>query len=187
MIEDGTILDCGHAKDGLVGYSKLGSLGGKTMCEPCNESRKYDDYKPELLRTERRKLGECIGSSTLVGVMGFATVNGSCPKCGYDHVNNKTRATLWGDGIRAECAVDDCGGKLPIRDPFPIRHGNCCNILNMCSENAQHVVKTMPEVATDCEVEVVMLKKRERIRVVDERIPKGYLRHVCSGCGVFEP
>lgn len=185
MIADGAILDCGHPKNGEIGYAILGSLGGKTMCKPCNEARKQVNYNPELLRRERRKLSECIGSSTMVGVMGFAKINGPCPKCGHDHVADP-KCTRWGDG-RAECSVNGCGAQLPIKDPFPLGHGNCCSILNMCYENARHIVKIMPDVAADCEVEIVMLKDRERVRVVDERIPKGYRHHVCTGCGVYEP
>ena len=185
MIADGTLLDCGHEKDGEVGYSILGSLNNKTMCAPCNEQRKHNDYKPVVLRRERKSLADCIGTSTLVGVMGYATVNGHCPKCGHDHVADP-KCTRWGDGVRAECDVNDCGAQLPIKDPFPLDHVNCCSILNMCYENANHIVKIMTDVATDCEIEVVQLGGRERVRVVDERIPKGYRHHVCSGCGVYE-
>lgn len=153
------------------------------MCKPCNDARKRADYKTEVLRRERVNIADKIGSTTLVGVMGFAKVNGPCPKCGHDHVADP-KCTRWGDGIRAEC--DLCGAQLPIEDPFPLGHGNCCNILNMCTENAKHIIKIMPDVAADCEVEIVQLGNRERVRVVDARIPKGYRHHVCNGCGVYE-
>ena len=154
MIEDGTILNCGHPKDGLVGYSVLGSLGGRTMCKPCNDQRKRNDYKPETLRRERRNLADCIGSSTSVGTIPWP---------------------------------EDIERKRKTGSKFPMSHGNCCDILNMCTENADHIIKIMPDVAADCEVEIVLWGLRERVRIVDERIPKGYRHHVCNGCGVYEP
>jgi len=153
MIEDGTLLDCGHAKDGVVGYLVLGSLNNKTMCKPCNDQRKRDDYRPVLLRTERVNIAEKMGFSTLVGTI------------------------PWPEDIKREKETGS---------PFPLSHGNCCDILNMCSENADHIIETMPMVAADCEVEIVQFGKRERVRVVDARIPKGYLHHVCNSCGVYE-
>lgn len=154
MISEGTILDCGHPKNGEIGYSVLGSLGGKTMCAPCNDQRKRDDYKPVVLRRERVNLADKVGTSTSVGTIS------------------------WPEDIKRE---EETGSK------FPMSHGNCCAILNMCTENADHIIKTMPDVAADCEVEIVLLKDRERVRVVDERIPKGYRHHVCTCCGVYEP
>ena len=183
MIEDGTILGCGHEKVGAVGY--VIRHNSTTICSPCNRQQKKDAYRPEVLRRERRNLYDCIGCSTSVGVMGFATVVGPCPKCSHDHVADP-KCTRWGDGVRAECAVNECGAQLPVRDPFPMQHGNCCDILNMYTENANHIIKTMPDVAADCEVEIVELGGRERVRVIDARIPIGYKRHVCSTCKVYE-
>ena len=82
--------------------------------------------------------------------------------------------------------MNDCGAQLPVKDPFPLARGNCCDLLNMYTENAMHIIKTMPDVAADCEVEIVRVGKRERVRVVDERIPKDYRHHVCNSCGVYE-
>ena len=185
MIADGTLLGCGHEANGEVGYSVLGSLGGKTMCRPCNEQRKRADYSPRVLRRERRPLK--VGMSTLVGVMGFAEVSGPCPKCGHDHVA-EPKCTRWGDGVTAVCTVNECGGKLPVKDPFPLRSGNCCDILNMNSENVEEALKRWPGLNEDCEVEIIELKERgrERVRVVDSRVPASWRRHVCSGCGVYE-
>jgi hypothetical protein len=183
MIPDGTTLTCGHAKDGVAGYVKR--YNGDTLCMPCNEQRRRNAYRPEVLRRERRNLSECIGFTTLVGVMGFATVNGPCPKCGHDHVADP-KCTRWGDGVRAECSVNGCGAQLPVKDPFPLAYGNCCDILNMNSENAEHIVKIMPAVAVDCEVEIVKWGRRERVRVVDPRIPDGYKHHVCGTCNTYE-
>lgn len=71
-------------------------------------------------------------------------------------------------------------------DAFPKSHGNCCDVLNMCTENVDEALKRWPGLAVDCEVEVVEWKDRERIRVVDDRLPPGWLHHVCEGCGVYE-
>ena len=153
-IPDGQILDCGHPKDGEVGYVLLGK--GGVICSPCNDQRKRDAYKPVVLRRERVNIAEKMGFSTNVGTV------------------------LW---------PEDVERKKRTGSPYPLSHGNCCDILNMCSENADHIIQTMPDVAADCEVEIVRLTEggRERVRVVDERIPKGYRRHVCNGCGVYEP
>lgn len=184
MIEDGTLLDCGCEKDGYVGYVKEGGTG-KIVCRPCYMQRKRVEYKPVALRRERRDLKNCIGSTTLVGVMGFAEVDGPCPRCGHDHVTNP-KCTRWGDGVTAKCAVNDCGADLPVKDPFPLKRGNCCDILNMYTENADHIIEIMPDVAADCEVEIVELRGREWVRVVDPRIPAGYRRHHCPACHIYE-
>ena len=154
IIPDGAILDCGHAKDGSVGYSVLGSLGGKTMCAPCNDLRKRADYTPVVLRRDRVDIAKHIGLVTSVGVI------------------------PWPVDLKRE---------IETGSMFPMSHGNCCDLLNMCAENAEHIIKTMPDVAADCEVEIVRLRERNRVRVVDERIPKGYRHHVCNSCGVYEP
>lgn len=153
MIEDGTMLDCGHAKHWKTGYAVLGSLGGETMCTPCNGARKRNSYEPKVLRRERVSLEGRIGTSTSVGLI------------------------PWPEDIEQ---MQRTGSS------FPMSHGNCCAILNMYAENASHIIQTMPDVATDCEVEIVSLGGRERVRVVDARIPRGYLHHVCDACGVYE-
>ena len=150
-MEDGTILDCGHPKDGQVGYVLLGK--GGAICSPCNDQRKRDAYKPVVLRRERVNIADKMGFSTSVGTI------------------------LW---------PEDVERKKRTGSVYPLSHGNCCDILNMCSENADYVIKTMPEVAVDCDVEIVLLGKRERVRVVDERIPKDYCHHVCDTCEVYE-
>jgi len=184
MQEAKVMLDCGHEKDALVGYSILGSLGGMSICKPCNDIRKRIAYSPRVIRRERRPLK--VGMSTLVGVMGFAEVTGSCPKCGHDHVTDP-RCSRYGDGVTAICNVHDCGEKLPVKSPFPLRHGNCCDVLNMNSENVIEALKRWPGLAVNCEVEVVEWGDCERVRVVDSRLPSDWLRHVCEGCGVYEP
>jgi hypothetical protein len=142
MIEDGTLLDCGHEKNGEIGYVK--SSSGAMICAPCNYERRVNAYRPKVLRRERRDLGNCIGGTTLVG-----------------HIRMKDE-----------------------RPPY--KHGNCCDILNMYTENAEALIASMPDVTADCEVEIVDLHGRERVRVVDSRIPDGYKYHMCSVCGIYE-
>lgn len=71
-------------------------------------------------------------------------------------------------------------------DGFPRARGNCCDILNMSADNVEEAVRRIPDLAVDCEVEVVELYGRERVRVVDSRLTADWLRHVCDTCRVYE-
>ena len=144
MPEEKVVLNCGHEKDGKVGYVMLGSIG-KTICKPCNDLQKRKNYSPRVIRRERRPLK-----------VGFTTLVGSIPMPGED------------------------------KDFFPKSNGNCCDILNMCTENVDEALKRWPGLAEDCEVEVVEWQGRERIRVVDDRLPPEWKRHNCEGCGIYE-
>lgn len=138
------ILDCGHVKDGLVGYVMLGATN-ETICAPCNSKRKRGAYAPRVLRREHRDLASCIGLTTTVGA----------PLIGKDR-------------------------------EFPRPRGNCCNILNMNTENAEEALKRWPSLREDCAVEIVEWQGRERVRVIDSRVPPNWLHHNCEGCGVYE-
>lgn len=175
-------LDCGHERDGAVGIVHLGNIG-KKICVPCHDRAKRAAYKPEVLRRERGPLK--VGMTTLVGVMGFATVNGPCPKCGHDHVADR-KYSARGDGVTATCMVNNCGAQLPVEDPFPLKHGNCCGVINMCTENVEEALKRWPELAVDCEFEIVKIRDLERKRVVDDRLPDEWKKHHCSSCGYYE-
>ena len=176
------LLDCGHRRDLQHGIVHLGETG-KSICAPCNDRRLRAAYKPEVLRRERRPLK--VGFTTLVGVMGFAEPDGPCSKCGHDHVEDP-KCVRYGDGITAYCSVDDCGGMIPTKDPFPVKSGNCCSILNMWSENVREALNRWPDLKHDCEMEVVLLRGRERFRVVDSRIPDDWKGLSCPSCGVYE-
>lgn len=173
--------DCGHETDYFVVNGKTGT----TKCRECAARDARKAYNPRVLRTERVSLSSRIGFMTLVGVMGFAKPSGSCPKCGHDHVKNP-KCDRYGDGITAICTVNDCGTKLPVEDPFPIAHGNCCDIINMNAENALEAVKRWPELDKNCEVEIIDLNGRTLTRVIDSRLPPKWKVHECSGCGFFE-
>jgi len=71
-------------------------------------------------------------------------------------------------------------------EDFPRRRGNCCDILNMLVENVDEALKRWPSLAVDCEVEIVSLRGKERVRVVDERVPRDWRHHVCEVCNVYE-
>jgi hypothetical protein len=155
------------------------------MCCNCADRDARNSYNPKVLRTERAPLSSKIGFMTLVGVMGFAEPSGPCPKCGHDHVKDP-RCDRYGDGVTAICTVDGCGTRLPTKDPYPLSHGNCCSIINMCAENALEAVKRWPELDVDCEVQIIDLRGRKIVRVIDQRIPPEWKVHECSGCGFFE-
>ena len=175
-------LDCGHARDLARGIVHLGGTG-KAICVNCHDRVNRAAYSPKVLRRERVPLK--LGSTTLVGVMGFAEPSGHCPKCDHDHVT-EPHCTRYGDGVTAICTVDDCGGVIPIKDPFPLSDGNCCDVINMNTENVEEAKKRWPGLAVDCEVEVVDLNGREMIRVVDDRLPDAWKKHRCSSCGFYE-
>lgn len=173
--------DCGHESNSIV----IHLVGDKsfTSCYDCHEKALRAAYNPKTLRRERRPLE--VGYMTLVGVMGFAEPSGCCPKCGHDHVADP-KCVRYGDGVTAICEVNGCGAQLPVKDPFPLHHGNCCSVLNMNAENVIEALKRWPDLAKDCEVEIVEFRGRERVRVVDARIPSSWLGHNCTICGIFE-
>lgn len=171
---------CGHIN--VTSYVHLGE-GRGVICSVCHEHQSRLQYNPKVLRRERQPLR--VGRTTLVGVMGFADPDGNCTKCGHDHVADP-HCIRKGDGVTATCAVDDCGGSIPTKDPFPIPHGNCCSVINMSTENVREALKRWPGLAVDCEVEIVELNGREMTRVIDDRLPTEWKKHKCSTCGFYE-
>jgi hypothetical protein len=145
-------LNCGHEKDGQVGYVMLGATD-EIICTPCHSLRRQAAYTPKVLRRERRGLEASMGFCTTVGTI-----------------------------LRPV----DIKRKRLLGDAFPLSDGNCCDLLNMYSENAEEALKRWPELRQDCEVEIVEWNGRECVRVVDARIPRHWFHHDCDICGVYE-
>jgi len=170
---------CGHtSNDGEIKF-----YGGGSRCWSCEVDDRRKHYNPPILRVERRPLS--VGWTTLVGYSGSREITGPCGHCGHDHLSFPHYYLGTPKGCKIKCA--ECEEyAIPIKDPYPFEHGNCCSVINMNSENVEEALRRWPELAEDCEMEVVMLRKREHYRVIDKRLPDSWKKHECTGCGYYE-
>lgn len=168
-----------------------------SVCGRCAaDEKKAEVSKLRVVRRERVPLR--VGMTTLVGTITMHKFSGPCEKCGHDHSgrNGHYRGSVSSGFV---CCEKKCGGRIPIVDPFPLDHGNCCSLThpyvdrkptgpsyrcrNMNSENVGEAAKRWPELVTGVECEIL---EDESCRVVDERLPANWRKHYCAGCGYFE-
>ena len=150
-----------------------------TICSACYERNQRKQYNPKIIRMEQHPLK--VGSTTLVSTFSWPEIIGPCVKCGYDHNEDPH----W-RGRKPICLVNDCGGEIPVKDIFPMKHGNCCDVLNMCTENVREALKRWPRLSENCLVEIVELHGRERVRVIDNRLPEDWKKNCCRTCSIYE-